>query len=111
MLKTASLGVAFLLMAMPVGFSQNTLSPRNCPANVATGPGSCWDIPGSGAAYELPLQGLYVAHLLGGRIASTIEGQTIERQSGSFWIVKTGETMQVKALGEFAVLETIVPTK
>jgi quercetin dioxygenase-like cupin family protein len=65
----------------------------------------------NGAIHEIPLHGVYVAHLVSGSIATTVDGQTTEREPGAFWTVKLGNTMQVKVLGEFAIVETIVTTK
>jgi quercetin dioxygenase-like cupin family protein len=60
---------------------------------------------------EIPLRGFYVAHLLSGQISTTIDGQTTEHLPGDYWTVKPGATMQLKALGEVAVLETTVVAK
>ena len=71
-----------------------------------------WDITNRhGAPQDVPLTGFYVAHLLSGRLASSIGGQTVERAPGDYWTVKAGESMQVKARGELAILETIVAAK
>jgi hypothetical protein len=115
---------AAMLAAVPLGttLAQTALSPRSVfegTAPAATPGGQpvhvtsqTWAIPGRhGELYELPLRGFYVAHLQAGDVATTIDGQTTEREPGAFWTVKSGATMQVKVLGEFAVLETIVPTK
>jgi uncharacterized cupin superfamily protein len=60
---------------------------------------------------EIPLRGFYLAHLLSGQISTTSDGQTTEHLPGDYWTVRPGESMQVKALGEVAVLETIVVAK
>ena len=71
-----------------------------------------WEIPSqNGATHAIPLAGFYVAHLLSGDIATTIDGQTTDHVPGAYWSVKAGATMQVRVLSEFAVLETLVPTK
>jgi quercetin dioxygenase-like cupin family protein len=74
-----------------------------------------WEIAGqrnrNGPSHGIPLHGFYVAHLLSGDISTTIDGQTTKHFPGDYWTVKTGATMQVKVLGEFAVLETIVVAK
>ena len=71
-----------------------------------------WELPSkNGAAQDIPLTGFYVAHLLTGRLAATIDGQTTPHEPGSYWTVKAGATMQVKVLGELAVLETITASK
>ncbi len=61
--------------------------------------------------HDIPLRGFYVAHLLTGHIAETIQGQTTEHLPGDYWTVKDGATMQVNVLGQSAVLETIVTSK
>jgi len=63
------------------------------------------------AEQEIPLSGFYVAHLRSGAVAATIDGQTAERLPGDYWTVKANARMRVKAIGEIAVLETIVVTK
>ena len=74
-----------------------------------------WAIPGErgpkGPTYQIPLQGFYVAHLINGEMWTTVDGQTTKRISGDYWTVKPAATMQVKVLGELALLETIVLTK
>jgi hypothetical protein len=63
------------------------------------------------AVQEIPLTGFYVAHLVSGDVAATINGQTTSYEPGSYWTVKAGATMQLKVLGEMAVLETITASK
>ena len=58
--------------------------------------------------HELPVRGFYVAHLLSGQVSTTIDGRTTEHLPGDFWTVTAGTSMRVKAVGEIAVLETIV---
>jgi uncharacterized cupin superfamily protein len=65
----------------------------------------------AGQEHEIPLRGFYVAHLLSGQISTTIDGQTAGRLPGDYWTVKAGAAMQVKVIGEVAVLETTVVTK
>jgi hypothetical protein len=60
---------------------------------------------------KLPLRGFYVAHLVSGQISTTIDGQKMEHLPGDYWAVKAGQSMQVKVVGEVAVLETIVVAK
>jgi len=66
--------------------------------------------PGS-ETREIPLHDFYIAHLISGQIAATVDGQTTKHRVGDYWTVKPGTTMQVKALGEIAILETTVVTK
>ena len=71
-----------------------------------------WGMAGQGhAAQQIPLRGFYLAYLLSGEISTTIDGQTNERLPGDYWDVKPGAAMQVKVLGEYAVLETTVVAK
>jgi hypothetical protein len=71
-----------------------------------------WELFNHNDAWQdIPLTGFYVAHLLGGDIAAMIDGQTTNYQPGSYWTVKAGAKMQVKVLGETAVLETITANK
>jgi hypothetical protein len=60
---------------------------------------------------EIPLSGFYLAHLLSGEIMATIDGETTRHSPGDYWAVKPGATMQVKALGDYAMLETTVISK
>jgi hypothetical protein len=72
----------------------------------------CWVVAGDDdAAREIPLPGFYVAHLISGHVSATIGGQTTDHLPGEYWGVKVGSTMQVKALGQGALLETIVVSK
>src|SRR6266567_7132316 len=53
-----------------------------------------WGFPGQGQApQELPLRGFYIAHLLSGTVAATIDGQTVKYDAGAYWSVKPGATM------------------
>jgi hypothetical protein len=65
----------------------------------------------NGTAHEIPLRGFYVAHLLSGAVLTAVDGQTAKRLPGDYWTVKAGSAMQVKVLGEYAMLETIVVSK
>jgi hypothetical protein len=65
----------------------------------------------NGSLQEIPLRGFYVAHLLSGELSTTIDEQTVKRAPGDYWTVKSGSTMQVMVLGEYAVIETTVFAK
>jgi hypothetical protein len=69
------------------------------------------DRRGDSALQEIPLQGFYLAHLLSGEITATIGGKRARHSPGDYWAVKPGATMQVKALGDYAMLETTVISK
>jgi hypothetical protein len=91
------------------GSVTTTLKDASQPGRVSV---QSWEIPSrNGATQDIPLTGFYVAHLLSGRIAATIAGQTTAHEPGSYWTVNAGATMQVKVLSELAVLETIVVAK
>jgi hypothetical protein len=74
-----------------------------------------WGIKGDRRGYsvlqEIPFQGFYLAHLLSGEITVTIDGETTRHSPDDYWPVKPGATMYVKALGDYAALETIVISK
>jgi hypothetical protein len=91
-------------MATIVG-TNNTTQPAR--VSVQT-----WRIPRQGGAMtELPLHDFYVAHLLSGALTATVDGVTTQYLPGEFWAVKAGSNVQVKSLGDLAVLETIAITK
>jgi hypothetical protein len=69
-----------------------------------------WAMNG-GAPDKIPLRGFYVAHLLSGAISTTIGGKTTMRLPGSYWTVGAATIMQVKVVGETALLETIATAK
>ena len=124
-MKHAAAISAVMSMATPLaGATAQTLSPTSVfeadtitPAkNGAAQPlhisVQAWGIAGqSHATHEIPLRGFYVAHLISGHIAATMDGQTAEHLPGDYWTVKAGGAMQVKTLGQVAVLETTVVTK
>jgi quercetin dioxygenase-like cupin family protein len=116
--------LACLALLSPVAMAQEILSPKvlfegalptgqqggGQPAQTTSV--KSWELPSKNeAVQDIPLTGFYVAHLLSGRLAATVDGQTSTYEPGSYWTVKTGATMQVKVLGEMAVLETIAASK
>lgn len=115
---TLSIGIA-TAGAMAATLQPVTMFKGVVPAAPTTGPAQSgqvsvqsWELGGpKGTAHEIPLRGFYVAHLLSGAIATTIDGQTTNQPPGAYWTVKAGATMQIKVLSEFAVIETIVVTK
>jgi hypothetical protein len=71
-----------------------------------------WKLSGpKEVVHEIPLQGFYIARLLGGAVSTTIDGQTTAQPPGAYWTVKVGATMQVNVLSEIAEIETTVVTK
>jgi hypothetical protein len=60
---------------------------------------------------QVPLTGFYLARLVSGEIQAIIDGRMSEKTTGEYWVVPTGTTMQVQAVGEQAVLETTVVAK
>jgi hypothetical protein len=69
------------------------------------------DRRGDSMPQEIPVQGFYIAHVLTGEIIATIDGATTRHSPGDYWAVKLGAIMQVKALGDYAMLETTVIAK
>jgi hypothetical protein len=116
-------------IAIPLaGTIAQTLSPTQVFEGITTTPAKkngaiqgvhivvqSFGIPGergpNGPTYEVPMRGFYLAHLLGGNLSATVDGQTTQHMSGDYWAVKPGATMQVNVNGEFAVLETTVVSK
>ena len=104
------------ILSPSLEFEARTTTPMKSgvaqPAHVSV---QSWGLVGqrgqNGTAQEIPLHGFYVAHLLSGSISTMIDGQTSKHLPGDYWSVKSGATMQVKVLGEYAMLETIVVSK
>jgi len=127
-MKSVFIGAAWAAIAAPLAagaagalssvmqFEVSTTTPSKSgalqPAHISI---QSWGLSGdrgrSAIAQHIPLQGFYVAHLLSGGISTTIDGQTTKRLPGDYWTVKAGTTMQVRVLGEYAMLETIAVTK
>jgi hypothetical protein len=127
-MKLATISAALVAIVTPlVGAMAESLSPTKVFDGDTTTPTKggasqvvhlsvqSWGIAGErggkGTAQQIPLPGFYVAHLLSGDISTTIAGQTMQHLPGDYWTVKSGATMEVKVLGELAVLETIVVAK
>jgi hypothetical protein len=104
--------IAQTLSSSPV-FEANTTTPaKNGAAQPVRVSVQSWGIAGQDRTiHEIPLRGFYVAHLISGHISAVIDGQTTEHLPGDYWAVTAGAAMQVKVLGEVAVLETTVVTK
>jgi hypothetical protein len=100
--------VAQTLVPTPLFEAATTISAKNGTVQPVHANIQSWRISGE---KEIPLRGFYVAHLLSGTISTTVAGQTTIQPPGAYWSVKENATMQVKVLGELAVLETIVITK
>jgi hypothetical protein len=104
---TGAMGQALLPTAV---FEGNTTMPAKNGATQAVHVSvQSWGI--AGQERVIPVRGFYVAHLLSGQIAATIDGQTTEHLPGDYWTVKAGASMRVKVIGEVAVLETTVVAK
>ena len=117
---------ATILLVVPAAAALGDAKPRSTPlfdSTIATSDNNAasrpvhirvvaWDLrPNRGEPQEIPLSGFYVAYLRSGTIATTSGGPPIVRRAGSFWAVPAGVGMQIKVLGDAAVLETIVLTK
>jgi hypothetical protein len=125
MTKRVAAIIALVLSAIPLaGAIAQTLSPNPVFEGITTTPAKngavqpvhisvqSWEMGGpKSVTHEIPLRGFYVAHLLSGAISATIGGQTAEHLPGDYWTVKSGAAMQVKVLGEYAVMETTVVSK
>jgi hypothetical protein len=103
---------AATISASPAVVSTATIVGTNNTTQPAQVSVQTWRIAHQGdAMQEIPLQEFYVAHLLSGALTATVDGVTTKYLPGEFWAVKAGSNMQVKSLGDLAVLETIVITK
>jgi hypothetical protein len=109
---TPAAAIAQANVSPKVLFEGNLAAPQKDAAPTGQASVKSWEFFNkNGAVQELPLAGFYVAHLVSGKVAATIDGQTTNYQPGSYWTVKAGAKMQVKVLGEMAVLETITASK
>jgi quercetin dioxygenase-like cupin family protein len=133
--KGAPLGVALIALGLHGAAAQDLTSKSifegatttrttlgaDAKAAVAGAPGAArisvtsWGISGdrrgNSPVQQIPLQGFYLAHLLSGEILATIDGETTRRSPGDYWAVKPGAIMQVRTIGDYAMLETTVISK
>jgi hypothetical protein len=69
-----------------------------------------WSIAGGQriAALPLPLRGLTVLELRGGRFTTVIDGQRVSRSLGEIWSVPAGTPVHVETGDDMATLQTTV---
>jgi hypothetical protein len=69
-----------------------------------------WNVTRNANGTELPLQGLYLAHLASGDVVTLIAGKSETRHAGDFWTVDKGARMLVRiaAPQESAIIQTLV---
>jgi hypothetical protein len=69
-----------------------------------------WSIAGGQriAALELPFRGLTIVELRGGRLATVIGDQRVERTLGEIWSVPAGTPIQIETGDDMATLQTTV---
>ena len=101
--------MAQVLSSTPVFEGTTTMLGKNGATQAVQIAVQSWAI--TGQEREIPLRGFYVAHLITGQISATVDGKTTAHLPGDYWTVKAGATMQVKVVGEVAVLETTVIVK
>ena len=67
-----------------------------------------WSIAGGQriAALALPVRGLLIVELRGGRLTTVIDGRRQERRIGEIWSVPPGHTMQVETGDDMATIQT-----
>jgi hypothetical protein len=106
-------GIAQAISSTPIFEGSTTTLAKNGTTQAVHVSVQSWAITGEnrGDPKEIPLRGFYTAHLLSGIISTTIDGQTTAHLPGDYWTVKPGAIMQVKVIGEVAVMETIVMAK
>ncbi len=63
--------------------------------------------PGKSAP-AIPVIGLGVTELKAGEMETTIDGQTVRRRPGDFWVVRPGQKYSIRSLGGMVVLHVIV---
>lgn len=96
----------------PVSEASLTINAKNGTPQAVRVSVQSWQLAGQGhATITIPIQGFYIAHLTSGHILGTIDGKTTEHLPGDYWTVTPGAALQVKVLGEAAVLETTVVAK
>lgn len=66
--------------------------------------------PGKSAP-EHPSRGFEVTELKSGEVETTINGQTVRRRPGDFWVVRPGQKYAIKNLGGMVVLHAIIFTR
>jgi hypothetical protein len=59
-------------------------------------------------AQKMSVPNFSVMTLCGGRVATTISGYTTIRETGDFWTVRPGSVIEVRVLGESAILQALI---
>jgi quercetin dioxygenase-like cupin family protein len=54
-----------------------------------------------------PFDGFRITELKAGEVETTIDGQTLKRRPGEFWVVRPGQSYAVRNLGGLVVLHVI----
>lgn len=68
-----------------------------------------WNLEkGDDSPQTLPISGFVVVNLRSGQVETTINGVSEVRVPEDFWTLKAGSTMQIKVLGQSAMLETLI---
>jgi hypothetical protein len=69
-----------------------------------------WSLGGGLTLDELPLpvKGLMIVQLRGGRVTTVIGGAARPRREGEFWTVQPGDRMGLRTADDSATLQTIV---
>jgi quercetin dioxygenase-like cupin family protein len=66
--------------------------------------------PGKSAS-DISVQGFAVTELRSGEVDTTIDGQTMRRKPGDFWVVRPGQKYSIKNLGGMVVLHATIFTR
>lgn len=66
--------------------------------------------PGKSAP-DIPVHGFGITELKAGEVETTIDGQTVRRRPGDFWVVRPGQKYSIKNLGGMVVLHAIIFTR
>ena len=104
--------VGQVLSPSPVSEASLTINAQNGTTEAVRVSVQSWQFVGQDhATFTIPLQGFYLAHVITGHVLATVGGNTTEHLPGDYWSIAPGAALQIKVLGEAAVLETTVVAK
>jgi hypothetical protein len=117
MRKTSLALSAILLLCIVVGAQVSSRVRFQSKAAVPTSKGSeriaqimiqRWTLDDVGEGSQtIPISAFSVMSLRSGRVETTINGKTEERSPDDFWVARPGDRVQVRVIGENAVLEAL----
>lgn len=72
-------------------------------SDVILGPGK--------SAPDLLVRGVVIMELKSGEVETSIDGQTVRRRPGAYWVVRAGQRYAIKNLGGQVVIQTFMMTR